>query len=42
MNDSKVIVALDFSSLDETEVFLKKIKGQKSKTSRKSDSKQAH
>ena len=28
MNDSKVIVALDFSSLDETEVFLKKIKGQ--------------
>ena len=28
MNDSKVIVALDFSSLNETEVFLKKIKGQ--------------
>ena len=31
MNDSKVIVALDFSSLDETEVFLKKIKGQNCK-----------
>jgi orotidine-5'-phosphate decarboxylase len=28
MNDSKVIVALDFSSLNETETFLKKIKGQ--------------
>jgi len=28
MNDSKVIVALDFSSLDETVAFLKKIKGQ--------------
>lgn len=28
MNDSKVIVALDFSSLNETEFFLKKIKGQ--------------
>ena len=28
MNDSKVIVALDFSSLIETEFFLKKIKGQ--------------
>jgi len=28
MNDSKVIVALDFSSLNETEIFLKKIKGQ--------------
>ena len=28
MNNSKVIVALDFSSLDETELFLKKIKGQ--------------
>lgn len=28
MNDSKIIVALDFSSLTETEVFLKKIKGQ--------------
>jgi orotidine-5'-phosphate decarboxylase len=28
MNDSKVIVALDFSSLNETEAFLKKIKGQ--------------
>jgi orotidine-5'-phosphate decarboxylase len=31
MNDSKVIVALDFSSLDETEIFLKKIKGQNCK-----------
>ena len=28
MNDSKVIVALDFSSQNETETFLKKIKGQ--------------